>query len=75
MPTPRITPEAFAGLVAATGLQLTAEERAEFHRAYAFVEEMAARVRGEGERDAATEPALLFAPHEPAKPEDERPPA
>jgi hypothetical protein len=60
MAEPGITLAEFAALAKGAGLALDAARLAELHAGYRFVAAMAARVRGEGERTAAAEPAVLF---------------
>jgi hypothetical protein len=60
MAEPGITIEEFAALAKGAGLELDAGRIAELYAGYGFVAAMTARVRGQGGREAAAEPAVLF---------------
>jgi hypothetical protein len=55
---PMISEDAFAVLLAQTGLPLSAEQKKTLHGAYGYVEQMAARISGPRPREV--EPAMIF---------------
>ena len=59
---PRLSAEAFAALVAAAGLPLSADQTSTLHAAWGMVEPMLDRLHAPLPREA--EPALIFTPEQ-----------
>lgn len=62
MPKPSISMAEFEALAARTGLKLTPQQKTELYQGYAFIEAMAARVRGTGAPAPEADLALVFRP-------------
>lgn len=61
-PKPSITRGEFDFLAKRSGLPLSETQKDELFGVYGYVEQMAARVRGDGKRPREAEPALTFKP-------------
>jgi hypothetical protein len=59
-PKPSITRAEFDVLAARTGLPLDEVQKSECYAVFGYLEEIAARVRADGNRPREAEPALIF---------------